>query len=79
MDELHLEAARLDGLAGLVRHQLHDVGEAVLLQLQPDQAVGEGCAVDRGVGGLEDIGDGADVVLMAVGDEVAPQLLLVVD
>ena len=35
--------------------------------------------MDGGVGGLEDVGDGADVVLVAVGDEVASQLLLVVD
>ena len=44
----------------------------MLLQLQLDEAGGEPGAVDGHVQLLEHIGDGADVVLVAVGDEQAP-------
>ena len=77
MDEFHAEAAGLHHVAGLVGNELHGVFQAVLLQLQFDQAVGHGRAVDGAVYLLHAVGDGADVVLVSVGDEHAPQLLLV--
>ena len=79
VDEFHGEAACLDQIAGLVGDQTDRVGQTVLLQLEADQTVGQGRAVDRRVGGLEDVGDGPDVILMAVGNEEAAQLLLTVD
>ena len=44
----------------------------MLLQLQLDKPGGEPGAVHRHVHLFEDIGDGADVVLVPVGDEKAP-------
>ena len=79
VDEFHGEAAGLDQIAGLVGDQTDRVGQTVLLQLEADQTVGQSRAVDRRVGGLEDVGDGPDVILMAVGNEEAAQLLLTVD
>ena len=77
MDELHLELSGLHRLPGLHGHQLRAVQQAVLLELQPDQPGGEAGAVNGQVDLLEDIGDGPDVVLVAVGDEQAPQTGLV--
>ena len=51
----------------------------MLLQLQLNEARGHPGGVDRGVDGAEDIGQGADVVLMSVGDKDAPNLLLVLN
>ena len=67
----------LHRLPGLHGHQLRAVQQAVLLELQPDQPGGEAGAVNGQVDLLEDIGDGPDVVLVAVGDEQAPQTGLV--
>ena len=79
MDELHGELACLDHVAGLAGDQLGDVQELVLLQLQLHQAQGHGGGVDGGVEGPQDIGQGANVVLVAVGQENAPDLILVLD
>ena len=72
MDELHLELPRPDGGAGVHGGELGGLHEAVLLQLQPDEPGGEGGAEDGHVHLLQNVGDGADVVLMPVGDEKAP-------
>ena len=79
MDEFHAEFARLDHVARLTGDELGLVQQAVLLQLQLDETGGHPGGVDRGVDGPEDVGQGADVVLMSVGDEDAPDLLLVLD
>ena len=77
MDEFHGKAAGLHGFAGLVGDELYLVRQAVLLQLQPDQTVGHGSAVDGAVHIPHQIGNGTDVVLVAMGDEDTLQLLLV--
>ena len=51
----------------------------MLLQLQLDKTGGEAGAVDGHIDLLENIGDGADVVLVAVGDEQAPDPGFVLD
>ena len=75
MDKFYAEAAGLYHVAGLVGHQLYLVVQLVLLQLQLDEAVGHGSAVDGADDLLHEVGDGADVVFVAVGDEHPPQLL----
>ena len=45
----------------------------MLLELQLDESGGEAGAVNGHVDLLEHIGDGPDVILVAVGDEQAPQ------
>ena len=77
MDEFHAEASGLDHVTGLVGDQLYGIRQMVLLQLQLDQTIGHGGTVDGAVYLLHAVGDGADVVLMAVGDEHTPQFLLV--
>ena len=77
MDELHLELARLHRLPRLHGNQLRGVQQPVLLQFQLDEPGGEPGAVDGHVHLLQYIGDGADVVLVAMGDEQAPQPLVV--
>ena len=69
MEELHGELAGPDALARLHGDELGALHQAVLLQLQLDEARGEPGAVDGHVHLLEHVGDGADVVLMPVGDE----------
>ena len=49
----------------------------MLLQLQLNQTVRHGGAVDGAIDLLHAVGNGADVVLVAVGDEHTPELLLV--
>ena len=49
----------------------------MLLQLQLDEPGGEAGAVDGGVDLLEDVGNGADVVLVTVGQHNAPDLVLI--
>ena len=73
MDELHLELAGANGLPGLHHMELGAAQEPVLLELELDEPGGEAGAVDGQVHLLEHIGDGADVVLVTVGDEHAPQ------
>ena len=79
VDELHREPPRLHHLARLAGDQLGPVQQAVLLQLQLDKAGGHAGGIDRGVDGPQDIGQGPDVVLVTVGDEDAPDLVLVLD
>ena len=79
VDELHRELARLHHLAGLAGDELGLVQEPVLLQLQLHQTGGHAGGVDGGVDAAQQVGDGADVVLVAVGEEDAPDLVLVLD
>ena len=73
MDELHLEFARFYGLSGFHRNELGGVLQSVLLQLELDKPGGQARTIDGEIDLLEDIGDGADVVLVAVGDEQTAQ------
>ena len=77
MDKLHLKFAGLHGLAGLYGDELRGVQKAVLLQLQLDEPGGKAGAVDGGVDLLENVGDGADVILVSVGDKHTPQTAVV--
>ena len=79
MDELHLELARPDGAARLHSDDLGGVQQAMLLKLQLDEPGGKAGAVDRHIHLLENIGNGPDVVLMAVGDEQAPEAVVILD
>ena len=59
---------------------LHEFGlacKAELFQLIADEAAGQAGAVDGQIEFLQQIGDAADVVLMAVGDEQALDLILI--
>ena len=77
VDELHGEAAGLYHVAGLMGNQLDLVGQPVLFQFQLDQSGGHGGAMDGAIDLPHQIGDGTDVVLVSVGDEQAPQFLLI--
>ena len=77
VDELHVELAHPDHLAGLHGDELGLLEQAVLLQLQLDEPRGEAGTVHGHVHLLEDVGNGPDVVLVAVGDEQAPDTPLV--
>ena len=79
MDELHAELARLHHVPGLAGDELGLGQQAVLLQLQADQAHAHAGGIDGGVDGAQHIGQGPDVVLVSVGDEDAPDLALVLD
>ena len=77
MDEFHGKAAGPHHIAGLVGNQLYGGIQIVFLQLQFNQAVGHGGAVNGTVDLLHAVGNGPDVIFVTVGDEHAPQLLLV--
>ena len=77
MDELHLEHTGLDHIPGLVGDEFDLVGQLVFFQLQLDQAVGHGSAMNGAVDLPHGIGNGTNVIFVTVGDEHAPQLLLV--
>ena len=79
MDELHVELPCPHGLPRLHGNELGGLHQPVLLQLQGDEAGGEAGAVDGHIHLLEDVGDGPDVVLVAVGDEEAPDAGAVLD
>ena len=79
VDELHAEPPGLDHLARLAGDELGLVQQAVLLQLQLHQPRGHAGGVDGHVDIPQQIGDGADVILVTVGQEDAPDLLLVLD
>ena len=79
MDKLHTELSSLYHLTGLTGDELGLVQQAVLLQLQLHQPRRHAGGVDGGVDAPQEIGDGADVVLVAVGEEDAPNLVLVFD
>ena len=75
MDKFHAEAPRLHHVAGLVGHQLYLVVQPVLLQLQLNQPVGHGSTVDGADYLLHKIRNGANVVLVPMGDKHPPELL----
>ena len=77
MDEFHAEAACLYHITGLMGDELYGIGKLVLLQLQLNQAVGHGSTVNGAIDLLHAIGDGTDMVLVAVGNEHTAQLFLV--
>ena len=79
MDELHREFARLHRLSRLAGDELGLVQQTVFLQLQLDEAGAHAGGVNGGVDRPQDIGQSADVVLVAMGDEDAPNLVLVLD
>ena len=78
VDEFHGKAARLDDVALGDHVQRGHVLQPVLLQLVLAQRQGQLRAVDRRGQVAQHIGHRADVVLVAVGDEIAPDLLPVV-
>ena len=77
MDELHLKFSGPDGLPRLHRDELGGLQQPVLLQLQLDQARGQAGAVNGHVDLLENVGNGADVILMPVGDKQPPETVVV--
>ena len=77
MDGLHGEAAQFDLLPGHDLHKLGLAGKAELFQLVLDQAAGQAGAVHRYAEFLQQIGNAANVVLVAVSDEQALDLILV--
>ena len=77
MDGLHRKAAQLELLLGGDLHELGLACQAELFQLIPDKAAGQAGAVDGQIELLQQIGDAADVVFVAVGDEQALDLLLI--
>ena len=79
VDKLHLEAPGFHHVSRLVGDQLHLVRQTVLLQLQSDEAAGHGGDMDWGQDLLQGVGQGTDVVLVAMGDEEAPKLSLIFD
>ena len=77
MDKFHLKASCFHHITGLVGDEFDLVRQLMLLQLQLNEAVGHGGAVDGAVYLPHGVGDGADVVFVSVGDKEAPQLILV--
>ena len=74
VDELHVHAAQLDMAARRGDMEVRRA-QVVLLQLALDKADGQGGAVHRHVELFHQIGHGADVVLVAVGNHHAPDAL----
>ena len=79
VDELHAEPARLDRLPRLAGDELHLVAQPVLVQLQLNEAGRHPGGVDGGVHVPHEVGDGPDVILMAMGDEDGPNAVPVLD
>ena len=77
MDGLDGKAAQLELVAGMNLHQLGAAQQIVLFQLVLDQADGQLGCIDGQVHLLEQVGQRADVILMAVGDYHALDLILV--
>ena len=75
--ECHGEAAEPEARARLFGKDLRIVQQIVFLQLELDERGGERRGVQRHVELPEHIGDGADVVLVAVGEDDAPHAALV--
>ena len=75
MDEFHLEAACLHRLPRLMGDDGSGVQQIMLLQLDLDQAGSQTGGMQRRVHLLEHIGQTADVVLMAVSQEKATELM----
>ena len=72
MNELDLKYAETEAVPGLLCENLGVFQQAALVQLQLDDGVGQGRGVNGDVQIGDDIGDGADVILMPVGDDDAP-------
>ena len=77
MDGLDGKAAQTEFLPGLDLVHLGAAPQPVLLQLVAQKAQREPGGVDGHIDLLEQIGNGTDVVLVAVGDEQAADLILV--
>ena len=75
LDELHIELAELHDVPEGDDVPLRIVQQVVLAELVLDDAHGQAGAVDGHIDLLEDIGEGADVVLVAVGDHKGPDLV----
>ena len=78
-EELHGEGANIDDVAGLDDVELGAVEEAVFLQLHLDEAAGELEAEDGDFDIAEEEGDGANVVLVPVGEEDGLEAIDVVE
>src|SRR5690606_6662342 len=78
-DELDLDRPQADDLLGADGDQLHVALQSELLEALAHQAQGEGAAVDGDLDPLEEVGDGADVVLVAVGEDQAAEAVAVLD
>ena len=74
VDKFHRHAARLYHILGLDHIEVAGAQDIVLPQLALQQAQGELGAIDGDVDAFEQIGEGADVVLMAVGEKYPPYL-----
>ena len=68
-DEADLERPQLDGAAAFDDVELDQAGQPFLLELSGDQPGGEGRRVERRLQLLREIGQGADMVLVAVGQD----------
>ena len=66
-----IEGAEAERRAGRDGEEVRSGQQSLLAQLGLDQAAGEGRGEDRGGCARQDIGEGTDVILMAVGDQVA--------
>ena len=75
LDELYPEAAQIDRLAMLHHLALGALHQVVFFQLVLDQSDGQLGAVHRNVDLLQDVRQGADVVLVSVGDHKALHLI----
>lgn len=79
VDELDLETAQADFSSGADFVQRGLVLEVVLFQPPLDHRLGVAGAVDRRIELRKDVGDGPDVVLVAMRENQAPDVLAVVD
>ena len=79
MDKLHLEHAGPDHVSRLAGVDLGGGEQVVLRQLELHQAGGHPGGVDGCVDVPQHIGEGADVILVAVGEEDAPNLGLILN
>ena len=77
MDGLHREAAETDLLTGTDLHKIGAGRKAVLFQLVADQADGQLGRIDGHIELAQQIGQAADVVLVAVGNEDTLDAVLV--
>ena len=77
MDKFNGEAARLDHIAGFVGNQLDFVSQSMLFQFQLNQTDGHSGSVNGTIDLPHHIGNGADVILVAVGNKQSPQFFLV--
>ena len=77
MHRLHLEAAHGEAVSRFELLQIRDIQEPVLLQLHLYQSQGQRGGVDGGGNILQHVGQSADVILMPVGEDDAPDLVCV--